>query len=153
MCGDAEIDTEGEISEYDGESKSRTKSDIIYHGWATDINNAVMYDSRLWYYVLKSRSSRLQLNIEDDRIKRIVHNEFSKTRDSLLEVNEAALLYFLILTLNNLGYPTGLYQSMIVKDTTPGCGYHSSRATISEGTLENITEKYRESINELKYRL
>lgn len=101
------------------------------------MNDSVILDAKLWYYVLKRRFSELNILVDDLRIKRIIQNIISRDRDELLKVHENALFIHLYDMLNLMGIFTGKYYK-VIKNATNG-----TKFDIPEGMLEEMLERYR----------
>lgn len=122
-----------------------------------DISNLIIYDLRLWYYVLKSRSIKLDLDISDNKIKKILlNNILLRDRDFLISNNDIVLFYYLYMSLETLGYSIKSYFSALTieyinKNDEQFDDYKI--IDISNGLLEMMMNKYKSAINKLEYEL
>lgn len=118
--------------------------------------NMITFDPRTWFYVLKSRSERLGLLIDDSRIKRTIHIIFSKITDMLIDENKEELFYFMYSSLTNYGYPTGKYISHLkeIRDTRSNhLEYYYRLDADAIDVIEEMTYKLHKAIDDTEYRL
>jgi hypothetical protein len=138
----------------DGIVRDMSSTDLSYSvSYIQD--KSKIYDARILYYALKSRSIRLNLNINDTRIKHVVNNLISKIINMLLNFNETALFHYLLISLNVLGVPINKYYEVLRKGITDNFDSYQHegkyKINIPDDMIEKMLYKYRRVISKLEY--
>lgn len=109
-------------------------------------------DIRLFYNILKSRVNKLKLNISNNRIKKVLHNQLSLIRDILLEISDVTLYYYLYYSLDVLGHSVDKYSFIAISNIPNTVVWNIKTAKITiipPKLLENMMSDCREAINNL----
>lgn len=108
-----QITVDNIVNDTSGNEVDLRPSDINININSRYLRDVIMFDIRLFYYVLKYRSCKLQLSMSDLKIKEILQNILSNCRNRLLKHNNMSLFFYLYILLRNLGYATKPYYSQL----------------------------------------